>query len=179
MVRTRRCASTPSREAATRKGSHPMSTSRVMAPAESFVCRVERTRWPVRDAWMAICAVAMSRISPTRIRSGSCRRKARRTIGKSRPMASLIGIWMMPSISYSTGSSAVSTLESMVLISRRAAYSVVVLPAPVGPVTMKMPLGLWTVSRIYSWICAGSPRLSMFKLTEERSRTRSTTDSPY
>ena len=25
----------------------------------------------------------------------------------------------------------------------------------------------------------GSPRLSMFKLTEERSRTRSTTDSPY
>jgi hypothetical protein len=41
--------------------------------------------------------------------------------GKSRPMASLMGIWMMPSMSYSTGSSAVRSLESMVLMRRRAA----------------------------------------------------------
>ena len=54
-----------------RKGSTPISTSRVMAPAESLVCKVEKTRCPVKADWTAISAVSLSRISPTRITSGS------------------------------------------------------------------------------------------------------------
>jgi hypothetical protein len=42
-----------------------------------------------------------------------CRRKARNA-GKRQPDVLLIGTWMMPSMSYSTGSSAVSTFESIV-----------------------------------------------------------------
>jgi hypothetical protein len=43
------------------------------------------------------------------------------------------GIW------YSTGSSMVMILSSGVAISESAAYSVVVLPEPVGPVTTTIP----------------------------------------
>ncbi len=57
---------------ATRNGSMPMSTSRVMAPGASLVWIVESTRWPVSAAWMAISAVSRSRISPTMMTSGSC-----------------------------------------------------------------------------------------------------------
>ena len=42
-----------------------MSTSRVRALAASFVWSVESTKWPVREAWIAISAVSLSRISPT------------------------------------------------------------------------------------------------------------------
>ena len=45
----------------------------------------------------------------------------------------------MPESWYSTGSSIVMILSSSLLISERAAYSVVVLPEPVGPVTSTMP----------------------------------------
>src|SRR6266852_2419469 len=57
-TRTRRWASTASSDDATKYGSTPMSTRRVKAPGASFVCRVENTRWPVSDAWTAICAVS-------------------------------------------------------------------------------------------------------------------------
>ncbi len=57
-------------------------------------------------------------------------------------MDSFMGIWMMPATSYSTGSSAVSSFDSIRLMRPRAEYSVVVLPEPVGPVTSTMPLGL-------------------------------------
>ena len=60
---------TAEREEATRKGSILISTSRVTALAESFVWRVDSTRWPVRDAWIAISAVSESRISPTMMMS--------------------------------------------------------------------------------------------------------------
>ena len=40
----------------------------------SFVCSVENTRWPVSAAWTAFSAVSRSRISPTMMMSGSCRR---------------------------------------------------------------------------------------------------------
>src|SRR5512137_344096 len=60
-------------EEVTRKGSMPMSMSLVTALDASFVCSVEKTRWPVSAAWMAISAVSRSLISPTRMTSGSCR----------------------------------------------------------------------------------------------------------
>ena len=94
---------------------------------------------------MAICEVSRSRISPSMITSGSWRKNARNARGKVMPTASLTGTCMIPSMSYSTGSSTVSSFESIVLIRRRQEYSVVVLPQPVGPVLMKIPLGCCTV----------------------------------
>ncbi len=72
--RTRRWAIEALTVEETKKGSTPMSVSRVKAPAASLVCRVEKTRWPVSDAWIAISAVSTSRISPTMMTSGSWRR---------------------------------------------------------------------------------------------------------
>ena len=53
------------------------SISLVTEVAESFVCRVEKTRCPVRAACTAFSAVSSSRISPTMMMSGSCRRIVR------------------------------------------------------------------------------------------------------
>ena len=64
-----------------------------------------------------ISAVSRSRISPTRILSGSCRRIARRQAAKVTPISGLIGTWIRPSISYSTGSSVVMILSSIVFSS--------------------------------------------------------------
>src|SRR2546425_4578983 len=47
--------------------------------------------------------------------------------------------WLIPSRLYSTGSSAVMMVTSIVLIRVSAEYSVVVFPEPVGPVTSTMP----------------------------------------
>ncbi len=68
---------------------------------------------------MEICAVSRSRISPTMMTSGSWRRNERRALLKVSPTASLMATCMIPSMSYSTGSSAVSSFESMVLTRRR------------------------------------------------------------
>jgi hypothetical protein len=70
-ARTSRCASTAFTAAPTRKGSRPMFTSRVIELGASLVCSVESTKWPVSAACTAMCAVSMSRISPSMITSGS------------------------------------------------------------------------------------------------------------
>ena len=57
----------------------------------SLVCSVLNTMCPVSDAWMAIWAVSRSRISPTRMMSGSCRRIARRAAANVRSISGLIG----------------------------------------------------------------------------------------
>jgi len=51
-TRTRRWASTASSDDATRYGSTPCHEAGDCARA-SLVCRVEKTRWPVREAWTA------------------------------------------------------------------------------------------------------------------------------
>ncbi len=48
-------------------------------------------------------------------------------------------IWVTPDSRYSTGSSMVMIFFSEELIRSKAAYRVVVLPLPVGPVTRIMP----------------------------------------
>src|SRR5207342_1851889 len=53
-----------------------------MAPAASFVCSVENTKWPVSAACTAISAVSASRISPTMITSGSWRTIERSPLAK-------------------------------------------------------------------------------------------------
>ncbi len=87
-----------------------MSISRVIAPTASLVCSVANTRWPVSEACMAMRAVSRSRTSPTRITSGSCRSTERRHEAKVSPTRSLTPIWVTPGISYSIGSSMVTTL---------------------------------------------------------------------
>ena len=103
-----------------RNGSRPMSRMRVIVLGASLVCSVLKTMWPVSGACTAIWAVSRSRISPTRILSGSCRRMARRAAANVMPISWLIGTWMMPSMSYSTGSSVVMILSVMTFSSLRA-----------------------------------------------------------
>src|SRR5213593_4463183 len=88
--RPSRCAITSSSDEATRNGGIPMSINRAIVDGESLVCSVEKTKWPVSAARIEICAVSRSRVSPTRITSGSWRRKARNAAAKLRPTPSLI-----------------------------------------------------------------------------------------
>ena len=90
----------------------PISRRRGMAAAESLVCRVESTRWPVSAAWMAISAVSRSRISPTMMMSGSWRSKVRMPAAKSTPMLCCTCIWLKSSTTISMGSSTVHTFTS-------------------------------------------------------------------
>ena len=89
----------------------PMSRKRCRAAAESVACRDDSTKWPVSADCTAIRAVSTSRISPTRITSGSWRRIDRRPLAKVIPAWSLVWIWLMVGKTYSTGSSIVMMLR--------------------------------------------------------------------
>ena len=99
-----------------------------MAEAASLVCSVLNTRWPVSAAWIAISAVARSRISPTMMMSGSCRISARRPSAKPMSMAACTCVWLKAGSIISIGSSMVQTLTSSVASCFSVEYSVVVLP---------------------------------------------------
>ena len=47
---------------------------RLIVPWALLVCSVPNTTWPVSAAVIAVSIVSRSRISPTRITSGSCRK---------------------------------------------------------------------------------------------------------
>ena len=113
ILRTSRWARTASTVAVIKNVGSPMSRSRVIADGASLVCSVVKTMWPVSEAWIEISAVSRSRVSPTRILSGSCRRIDRRQAANVTPISGLTGIWIRPSMSYSTGSSVVMILSSM------------------------------------------------------------------
>ena len=125
----------------TRNGSMPMSISRPSALGASRVCSVESTRWPVSAASTAMCAVSRSRISPTMITSGSARSIERSPTSKGHARLGAICICLTPAIRCSTGSSIVRMERLPSLTAPSAAYSVVDLPLPVGPVTSTAPLG--------------------------------------
>ena len=156
-----------------------MSIRRVTALEASLVCSVASTRWPVSEAWMAICAVSKSRISPIMITSGSWRRMARRALAKVRSILALTWVCPTPASSYSMGSSTVMMLLWLASMRDSAAYSVVVLPEPVGPVTSTMPCG-WAVrwvNRLSVSPCMPTAsRLSLLSLLSSR---RSTARSPW
>ena len=156
-----------------------MSIRRFTALAASLVCSVASTRWPVSEAWMAICAVSKSRISPIMITSGSWRKIARRALAKVSSILALTWVWPMPGSSYSIGSSTVMML--LLPASRRckAAYKVVVLPEPVGPVTRMMPCG-WAIrcsKRFSTGPCM--PTDSRLSWLSDLSSRRSTARSPW
>ena len=117
----------------------PMSMKRSSAPTASVACSEESTRCPVSADCTAISAVSRSRISPTRMMSGSWRRIARSPFAKVMSASLLIWLWLMLSNVYSTGSSIVMMLRTCWSSSWIDAYSVVVLPLPVGPETMIIP----------------------------------------
>ena len=113
------------------------------------------------------------------ITSGSWRRMARSALAKVSSMRALTWVWPMPGSSYSIGSSTVSTL--VVAVSSRAseAYSVVVLPEPVGPVTSTMPWGCFTSRSKLSSTSPLMPRASRLKRVSVLSSRRSTARSPW
>ena len=105
------------------------------------MCSVVSSMWPVNADSIAIRAVSASRTSPTMITSGSARRIERNPVAKLSPALRCTPIWLMPSNRYSTGSSIVTMLRSAWFSSWSAAYRVVDLPEPVGPVTSIAPYG--------------------------------------
>lgn len=88
-----------------------MPRSRILktAATESLAWTVEKTRWPVIEARIAVRAVSSSLTSPTSMTSGSCLRTDLRIVPN--PWRSEIGIWVQLSSSYSTGSSMVTTFR--------------------------------------------------------------------
>ena len=145
--RTSRWAATSVRALAAMKGSVPIEIRRAAVVGASFAWMVLKTRWPVRAARMATSAVSWSRISPTMITSGSCRRKYRSEVAKVSCLRSLTCTWLMRSIWYSTGSSTVVMFSSSPLSSSRLEYRVVDLPEPVGPDIRIIPYGWWMALR--------------------------------
>ena len=61
-------------------GGGKMAIMRLMVSTASRVCKVEKTMWPVSAACSAVPIVSRSRISPTRITSGSWRSEARSAV---------------------------------------------------------------------------------------------------
>ena len=107
------------------------------------VCSVASTRWPVSAAVIASAIVSRSRISPTRMTSGSSRSDCRSARAKERECAG-ISRWLTSASlfawTYSIGSSMVRMWHrSVSLIRSTRAASVVVLPQPAGPVTRMRP----------------------------------------
>src|SRR5688572_4474500 len=91
IFRTNRCAINARVDDATRKGFTPMSIKRVTALGASLVCNVENTRCPVSEALIAIVAVSMSRISPSMITLGACRKIERKAAEKLRSEERRVG----------------------------------------------------------------------------------------
>ena len=112
----------------------------------SCVCSVANTRWPVSAAVIAVPIVSRSRISPTRITSGSWRSAAFSASAKlvaSAPSSRWLTMHFLCWCRNSIGSSIVMMCSSRVaLITSISDASVVDLPEPVGPVTSTSPRGL-------------------------------------
>src|ERR1022692_3263966 len=111
--------------------------------AASLVCNVENTKWPVSAAVSTVAMVSGSRISPTRMTSGVCRRMLRSELTKSGvscPTSICSTMELRFTCWYSTGSSMVTMwTRRCVLIRSIRAASVELLPQPVAPVTSTRP----------------------------------------
>jgi len=120
------------------------SMMRSMVLCALWVCRVLKTRCPVSAASRASRMVSRSRISPTRMMSGSSRRAPRRAALKL-PVSRPTSRWLMRQpwgwCTNSMGSSMVRMWSRRFLLAwSMMAARVVLLPLPVGPVTSTRPL---------------------------------------
>ncbi|MCG3134448.1 MAG: hypothetical protein HMLKMBBP_01754 [Planctomycetes bacterium] len=94
------------------------SMMRSIVRAEPVVCSVPSTRWPVSAAVIAVEIVSRSRISPSRITSGSMRstrRMASLNVPTSEPISRCVMIDFLCWWWYSIGSSIVTTWWSNVV----------------------------------------------------------------
>ncbi len=132
-----------------------------------FVCRVEKIRWPVSAAVMAVWIVGQSRISPTMITSGSWRIRFFRASGKlgvSVPTSRCETAALPYGKRYSIGSSIVMTWTGRVSITDwMIAASVVDFPEPVGPVMRTNPEG----KREKVSMISGRPSSCAFRMLNE------------
>ncbi len=159
-------------------GAMPMSSRRGNVPSAELVCSVVKTWWPVIAARNAISAVSRSRISPTRMMSGSWRMIERMPLPKSIFAVSFTEVWRIIATGYSTGSSRVMMFTDSTLSLASIEYSVVVLPLPVGPVSTKMPSGLASIRLSFAMTDFGNPMCSRLIIDFSRSSTRRTMFSP-
>ena len=113
--------------------------------AALLVWSVEKTRWPVSAAVIAVCIVFQSRISPTMITSGSCRNmffRASLKLGESVETSRWETAAFPSAKRNSIGSSIVTMWTGRFsMIERMMPASVVDLPEPVGPVIENEALG--------------------------------------
>ena len=116
---------------------------RLMVSVASRVWSVDITRWPVSAAVSAVSMVSRSRISPTRMTSGSWRRALFSACPKlmvSTPTSRWFTIERLSRMRNSIGSSIVMMWQvSVALMWSIIAASVVDLPEPVVPVTRMRP----------------------------------------
>ena len=116
--------------------------------AALLVCRVEKTRWPVSAAVIAVCIVFQSRISPTMMTSGSCRNmffRASLKLGESVETSRWETAALPSAKRNSIGSSIVTMWTGRFsMIERMMPASDVDFPEPVGPVIRTRPLGRCT-----------------------------------
>ena len=133
--------------------------------AVDWVCRVANTRCPVSAAVSAVDIVSRSRISPTRITSGSSRSadfSASEKSSASAPISRWLTMHFLCECRNSIGSSIVRMCSSRsALMMSIIAASDVDLPEPVGPVTSTKPRGL----RVNSSITGGSPSALRFGIS--------------
>ena len=110
--------------------------------------------------------------------SGSCRKMARKALAKSKSILGLTWVWPTPANSYSIGSSTVMMLLRVASKVCSAAYKVVVLPEPVGPVTKIMPWGCCTNEAKRCSVSPDMPTDSKLKRPCDLSSKRNTARSP-
>ena len=119
-----------------------------MAALEAWI--VPNTRWPVSAACMAALNVSRSRISPTRMMSGSCRTACFSAVSQS--------ITSMPDLALVDDALVVREREldrvfdgddvqrSLLLMYWSIEAIVVLLPDPVTPARMIIPWSYWVIS---------------------------------
>ena len=133
---------------------------RSMVWGASWVCRVAKTRWPVSAAVRAVAMVSWSRISPTRMTSGSWRRarlqRGGEALGVGPDLALVDDRLLVPVDELDRVLDRHDVHGALWLISSIMAARVVDLPEPVGPVTSTSPRGL----AVNSWSNSGSPSSS-------------------
>jgi hypothetical protein len=131
-----------------------------MLAVASIVCTALSTRWPVCAARSVIVAVSESRLSPTKMTSGSWRRTERSVSAKPSPAFSFTSTCEIPARRCSIGFSMVTMLRRESAMSWSSPCAVVLLPLPVGPLMRIMPSGRRISRRSISRSAAVSPIFS-------------------